>query len=201
MKEIVLEEGEEIKLYKHEGKLIYATNYGRFFNKNGKQLKTREHKGTICICLRHNYNRYLLSCARIVYKLFVDPDLQESDYIVYKDKDRKNIKFDNLTIGLDKRKIEGEVEPKLLELYLSNWTYNLIKGYIINHYDLDCLLRFGATKEDLVQETYLLLWKAIHDNFNFVDDKQWCKLVTQIIKKYIFTKYTYDLIVGYIDTY
>ena len=199
---IKLDDGEIIKKYTHKEISFYITNYGRLFNLKGQPLKPQiqrvkdKHtwKATLKIQLnirrKDLYVRYSLSLPRLVYKLFVDKNINDKSRVVFKDGNHFNCRYDNLDIGIEHKKTPPLSKEKL-ELFNSPITIKTIERCLCWWY--------GTTKlsvnnnlfdfEDLVMESLMVLYKALN-NYQHENEDKYKGYVFQITRKFICSRYT-----------
>lgn len=199
---IQLSDGEQIKefVYKPSDYKCYVSNYGRVFTKSGREL-TKIYRGktnktyyiNMCKGKKHIY----LSLPRLVYRTFIDNDLPENCYIVHKDKNRLNCKVDNLELGLEKRKIGGELPQEKYNLFASPTTLEYVRKKLFTWYNGDFNnIKDSMDFEDLIQESLLLIYKATY-NYKIIEDSEqnskcWRKFVYAIVEKYVCKHYIRD---------
>lgn len=208
MKEIVLEEGEEIKEYEYRGTIRLITNYGRIFNEKGIELKPRINCGVLCVAFsirkeNGKWEERKLNLARCIYKLFIDNNLSDDCLITYKDKNRFNVRYDNLELSILKRKVISNQIKEIFLTYINSLkTRNIIKQALMKYYDCSDneIICKGMTLEDLIQETHILVYKSL-TNFEGNDSySRFICLIYRIIKSYIVPYYKYEKKGYYNDT-
>ena len=136
-----IQQGEKIKKVKINGITFYISNYGRIFNDKKKELKpyfTQSSKvekfARVDITRFKNgkkIGRVNLSIPRLVYKNFIDNNLEESCHVIFKDKNHRNNRWDNLDIGMMRKKYNYPLPQKMKELFESDDTIRLIKSALL----------------------------------------------------------------------
>ena len=199
MKEIILQEGEEIKEYYHNQTQTkwFVTNYGRFFSKTGKCIKP------ILRCQKYSKNymiqpskiingkriRGTISCARIVYKLFVNPKLKDNSFITYKDGNRANCRFDNLSVGLEHRPHREGLPPDKQALFDNPKTLIYIRQKLWFWYDGDFRnIKHAMLFEDLIQESLFMVYQALFD-YKHTSEKKYKNYVRHIVEMFVCKRY------------
>lgn len=134
---------------------------------------------------------------RLVYKAFIDSDLTDNCYVVHKNKDRTNCRADNLTLGLEKRKFEGVLSQEQYKLFNNPVTMEYIRKKLCKHYNNNFEnIKGGMTYDDLIQESLILIYKALFHYISLDDpienSKSYRKYVYAIVEKFICKKYIRD---------
>ena len=199
MKEIVLEDGEQIKEYYHNPTQTkwFITNYGRIFNIRGKYIKPllrgRKYNKSYIIQPSKMINgkriKGIMQIARVVYKLFVDPNLKDNSHIRFKDGNRKNCRFDNLSVGLEHRPHREGLPPDKQALFDNPKTLIYIRQKLWCWYDGDFRNIKGAMLlEDLIQESLFFVYQALFD-YKHTSEKKYKNYIRTIVEMFVCKRY------------
>lgn len=205
---IELKDGEEIKEYSlGKGITVYISNYGRAFNiKSGKQYKlyypNGGRQGTTPLLniergSRYNNNYICIrkNMSRLVYKLFVNENLNDKSHIIFKDKNPLNCRYDNLDVGLTNRPIIKQLSPSQIKLFNHPDIIKTIKKCLLKYYENENVVVNNGLYlfDDLIQESLILIYKALLDKDNMEENiDNYRRLAYKITQKYICSHYFKD---------
>lgn len=202
---IDLQDGEIIKLYKYKEITFYITNYGRLFTIKEKPFKpypqrVKGHpdwqsslKIQINIRRKDKWVRYSLGLARLVYKLFVDENINASSRIVFKDGNHLNCRFDNLSVGLEHKEVKPLTQEKIYLFNLPDTERHIRKTLCWYYKTTRIITNNGLfTYDDLVQEGKVLIYKAL-SNYKITNSDDYGGWIFTIVRKYICNRYRNEI--------